>query len=186
MKQDSGLVGSPIEDPEFGRGEITSRGIHPPVVTFVAAVQLFRAAAALCIGLMLWVLPDLHLDSVMGVKGLAYLATHHALPPRSIAPVVMLAFAAYFILTGYGLWCLQQWARKALLLTSGATVILWIKYFALDSLIRNTNLGASLGPSPIDKSALSLITAVILLDALIFCCLALYPEVGRAFGEKNE
>lgn len=185
MEQGKEFAEPPIEELVRDGGGKAQRNARPPIVTFVAAIQFLRAGVALCIGWAIWAFPNSGLDSLMRVKALAYLATHHALAPRTVAPFTMTLSAAYFILTGIGLWNLQKWARNVLLLTSGLTVVVWIRYFALDSLIRNTDIGNALGPSPISKAALSLITVVILMDALVFCCLAFYPDVGKAFVEKG-
>lgn len=183
MAEGKELAAPPAEESDRDGGEKAPLSARPPIVTFVAMIQFLRAGMALCIGWAIWAFPNSGLDSLVRVKALAYLATHHALAPRTVAPITMTLFAAYFILTGFGLWKLQSWARKVLLLTSGLTVAVWIRYFALDSVIRNTELGSALGPSPIGKAALPLIMIVILVDALVFCCLAFYPDVGKAFAE---
>jgi hypothetical protein len=185
MEEGRGFVGPPVDGLTRNSGGMLQRRARPGVITFVAAIQILRAAVALCIGLAIWAFPNSGLDSLIGVKALAYLSAHHELAPRTVAPFTMTLFAAYLALTGCGLWNLKKWARNALLLTSGLTVILWVRYFALDSMIRNSDIGDALGPSPISKAALSLITIVILLDALVFCCLAFYPDVEKAFVERR-
>jgi len=185
MEQGNEAAGPHVEDFARDGGRTAQRYARPPIITFVAAIQFLRAGVALCIGWAIWAFPNSGLDSLMRVRALAYLATHHALAPRAVAPFAMTLSAAYLLLTGLGLWNLQKWARNVLLLTSGLTVVIWIRYFALDSFIRNTDLGSALGPSPISKAAFSLITIVILMDALVFCCLAFYPDVGSAFAERG-
>lgn len=179
------LAPRPIEDLTNDGGGRAPLSARPPIVTFVAAIQFLRATVALFIGFGIWAFPNSGLDSLMRVKALAYLATRYPLPPRVIAPFAMTFFAAYLIVTGFGLLNLKRWARNVLLLTSGLTVFAWTRYFIFDSLLRNTDLGGALGPSPISKAALSVIAVGIMMDALIFCCLAFYPDVWKIFGERN-
>jgi hypothetical protein len=87
----------------------------------------------------------------------------------------LIAFLVFSI--GLGLWFLKKWARNTLMITSGTTVVLWLRRLLLDWSLGTTTLKTEAGQQSV--------YAVIMIDALILGCLALYPDVANAFGEQD-
>jgi len=90
--------------------------------------------------------------------------------------VVMIGAALYFIASGYQLLQLDKSARRRLMWNMVAG---W--------LIFGTSMNGILfgqGPFVADWPTRILI-CVLILDAFLYCCLAFYPGVAEAFGEKD-
>jgi hypothetical protein len=140
-------------------------------VTAIALLQFSRAGLILLFVLSRWFYPNADLDSRVDIKVLVYFVSRH-----NASSILLPLSAAFIVAIGSGLWRLKQWARIALMTTSGMTVFLWIRWFALDWAM----------PSNILRKGAErqTILAVILIDSLIYCCLAFYPGVARSFGER--
>jgi len=90
--------------------------------------------------------------------------------PRGVLiPLVALFTTAVAL----GLWFLQKWARNLTLLSTGMTVVLWLRGFAF-----NAALGKATFQSGLQRQT---VWVVILMDALVFAYLWGVPE---AFGEQ--
>jgi hypothetical protein len=90
---------------------------------------------------------------------------------------MMLLIAVFVFNIGLGLWLVKSWARNALMITSGTTVVLWLRRFLLDWSLGTTTLKT--------EAAQQSVYAVIMIDVLILGCLALYPDVADAFSKHD-
>lgn len=152
--------------------------LRPYPVTFIALFQFLGAGLILLVILSTWLNPDAHLASRQDIQALIFIATRHNLAPKTLIPYIMPIVAAYLIAIGWGLWHLQKWARHLLIGTSGLTVLLWLKVF----LVRQWAFGDEILKDPWARQT---VYALILLNALIFGCLTLYPDVAQAFKEEE-
>lgn len=150
--------------------------VRPFPVTLIALFQFFRAALVICIVASILAFPDWHLDSRLELKALTYLVAQKPLPSGLLSLVILPALGIYFLVVGTALWRLQKWARNLLLTTTGLTAFLWMRRFVFDSILGDTTV--------IDPTARHLVYAVVMLDILIFCCLAFYPDVAEAFDTQ--
>ena len=158
---------------------------RPFPVTLIAIFQFLRALAILLIGLSMWVFPSFDLDSYMWIRAVAYLASRRPLPPAMIGPFVLPLVAVAIAWIGFGLWRMQKWARNTSMVASGATVALWTRYLLFSSMVGRSEIEVVGGYVPISNSALSVVYCLVLIDLLIFCCLAFYPDVGTAFENRK-
>jgi hypothetical protein len=81
-----------------------------------------------------------------------------------------------FIVFGWGLWTLQNWARENLI---GMILLCWL----CGGISFNGFLFGE-GIVMDDWSRQTLVCALIL-DLTVFCCLVFYPDVRKAFGERD-
>jgi len=86
-------------------------------------------------------------------------------------------FAMGFIIFGWALWNLRNWARETLIYT---TLLCWADGgISLNGLF----FGKSVIMYEWNKQTL---LSVFLIDFFVVCCLAFYPGVAKAFGGRNE
>ncbi len=84
--------------------------------------------------------------------------------------------AIYSLAIGYGLWRMRRWARQALMITI-------INCWMIGSVSFNGPLlGAGIFMDNWETEAL---IGALILDLLIYGCLAWYPGVADAFGESS-
>jgi hypothetical protein len=150
---------------------------RPLAITLIALFQFARAGFILFVAVSTWLAPDAHLSSRLEIRVLTYVAARHNLPSPALIPVVLPIIAALPFALGCGLWFLKKWARNTLMITSGTTALLWIRYFAFD-----WALGDSILKTELQRQ---IVYSVISLDAMVFCCLAFLPDVSEAFGQKE-
>jgi hypothetical protein len=149
----------------------------PLAVVLIAVLQFARAGVILFVVLCTWLFPDANLTSRPEIKVLVYVAAAQNLPAAILVPVVMPAVALSLLAVGLGLWFLKSWARKILMLTSGITAVLWIRRFFFDAAFGNSTFQTDLGRQTV--------YFVVLLDSLVFCCLAFLPDITEAFGKRE-
>jgi hypothetical protein len=161
----------------FGLPRENTQKPRPGPITLISLFEFVRAGFILVVAFAAWAAPNTHLTSRLDVKVLTYVAARRNLPPAGLIQVLMPLIAAFLIVVGCGLWFLKKWARNTLMITSGMTVVLWIKRLAFDWAIGAVTLQTELQRQ--------IVYFVIIVDALIFGCLAFWPDVSEAFDERN-
>ena len=152
--------------------------MRPYPITLIALFQFLGAGLVLLVVMSTWLSPETHLASRKDIQTLIFIVTRHNLVPEILIPYIMPLVAAYLIATGWGLWQLQKWSRHILMGTSGLTVLLWLRAF----LVREWAFGEQILQNPWARQT---VYTIILLNALIFGCLTLYPDVAQAFKEEE-
>lgn len=171
---------TPLGEPlSFEEKEIPPRKTRPGLVTLIALFQFFRAVFLLLVAALIWIYPDMKFGSLTFWE-IVYVASNGAGKPGFLTPVI----ALYAAVIGWGLWSLNKWARNLLMVTSGLSAFRWIRYFAMDWAVSGTEVSRNL-PSLKPGFEQQSVYLLVALDALIFCCLAFYPDVAEAFGKRN-
>jgi hypothetical protein len=152
---------------------------RPAPVTFISLYHFCAAIFLLVILLVTAFDPDSHFNSNLAVQVTTYLITRHNIVSRGSIPILMPAIAGYLAIVGWGLWCLQAWARRLVIATSGLTVLSWLRAL----LIRQWTLGESLFRDELARQTVYVLMAI---NSIIFCCLTLYPDVVQAFEGGRE
>jgi hypothetical protein len=158
---------------------VNQNKMRPAPVTLIALGHFCAAGFVLLIVFVTVLDPDAHVNSNLVVQVISYLITRHNIVSAGIFSIVMPAIAGYLAVTGWGLWSLQKWARRLVMATSGLTVALWARAL----LMREWALGESLFR---DELARNTAYALMLINAVIFLCLTLYPDVVQAFDGARE
>jgi len=78
-------------------------------------------------------------------------------------------------IAGWGLWRLKKWARHALIVEYGVSLVFWARGFLF--------FGVGGGFSHVPQSALQSVYILIAIEALIFLTLLLSGGIAEAFGE---
>lgn len=172
-----GTVSPTLEMPPKEERTIPQRRKRPVVVTLIALLQFFRSGFILLVVLSTWLIPDAHLYSRLDVKVLTYIFARQNPSSPILIMTIMPLIAVYLSAIGLGLLFLKKWARNALIATSGMTVLLWVRRFMFDWALGNATLATTLQQQTI--------FIVIAIDGLVFCCLAMYPDVAAAFGRRD-
>lgn len=107
---------------------------RPGGVTVVASFQVVKAGNLLLTGMLLRCKPELVDSSESVLYPLLYVATRGkyaalsaAMQGANLLPGLMVFLGLYLGMIGSGLWHLQNWARRSVLLTCGMTLLLWAK-----------------------------------------------------------
>ncbi len=148
---------------------------RPGVVTFVAVIQISRGLILGVAFALLQGLPGTNWGS-LAFWGTVYVASNGAGHPGLLTPIA----SAYALIVGWGLLNLRAWARRLAILTSGITSALWIRYLVLNWLISGSDLSTHVHTSD-STFVRESVGLLLLVDAFIFCCLTLYPDVTEAF-----
>ena len=174
-----------MDNPEMARSSeapeldeiIVRRGSgRPTIVTLIALYEFFRAAFILLILLTTRFDPNAYLASRLDAQVLTYVVTRHDISTYA-NPLIMPVVAGLVFSMGLGLWLRKKWARNSLMIASGTSVVLWLRRFSLDWAFGQTTLKTPAGQQSV--------YAVILIDVLIFMCLAFYPDVAESFGKED-
>lgn len=180
MEQLRGTVPPPSGDSIASKERDTLRQKRRPgLVTLIALFQFSKAGFLLVVIALVLVHPEMQRGS-LPFWGLVYVASNGGGRPG----LVTLLVGIYSAIVGWGLWVLKPWARNILMVTSGLTTLRWIRYLSINAIIGDTELGRhvrTLKPGFEQQS----VYLLVLLDALVFCCLAFYPDVAEAFGKKD-
>jgi hypothetical protein len=177
MEHLRGTVAPPFEIPKTGNGKIPPVRARPLVVTAIAIYEFFRASIILLVLLSTRLDPNGYLTSRMDVRILTYVVTRHNVSTYANSIIMPLVAVSVFSI-GLGLWFLRKWARNAVMISSGATVVLWLRRILVDQALGEAIVKSQPGGQSV--------YVVIMIDTLIFSCMALYPDIASAFGEKNE
>lgn len=167
--QDIGLESEPKAGPP--ERSIPARTSRPVPVTLVALFQLFKAGFLSVIFLRAW---QAHLSwTASGQSGDDPLAQQITADPSVLLlPLMVIVYVVF----GVGLWKLQNWARKNLVLM---ILLCWLN----GGLSFNGFLfGKSIWMNEWNRQTL---VAVFVLDLLVFCCLVYYPDIKKAFAERD-
>lgn len=149
---------------------------RPPAVTAIATYESLRAATLLLILVYILFSPGDKVVSSTRIQFLTYIVAGHSLPPAPLVPIVLPVLAVYFIAVGAGLWMLKSWARNLLIVTSGLTVVLWVRYYALRAILHGSVLNSHL-----QRDA---VLILVVLDSLVFCQLTFSPGVRDSFRRR--
>ncbi|HLW55301.1 MAG TPA: hypothetical protein VKW06_20905 [Candidatus Angelobacter sp.] len=142
--------------------------------TRLAYLQFCKAAILLLSGLAAILSPSGWPNSKHLVMAAVYIAAHSIQLP----PVFNILLAIYPAVVGWGLWRMRNWARVALIISSGLMVIRWLTaLFATQWASGETILHTPL--------ARMTVWTLIILDSVIFLYL-MQPEVRSAFGETSD
>ncbi len=151
---------------------------RPLPITVIAVYQFFAAGFLLVVVLLTICGSAMQIDSSLFVRVVTYVTSGHNLVSAKMIPIVMPVVATYRLIVGAGLLGLKKWARHLLIATSGVTVLIWLRGIT----IRQWALGESLFR---DELARETVYAVIVLNAVIFLCLTVYPDVVEAFEDRS-
>jgi hypothetical protein len=140
---------------------------RPFPVTLVALVQLAKAGFLLFLALKVCGFGEAFTTQDAGGSSLVIVCALMAL---------LIGFALYIGNNGFGLLRLEKSARRTLMWNIVAG---WLLYGVSFN-------GLLFGESPfIGTWTNRTIISVFLLDTFLYCCLAFYPDVAQAFGEKD-
>ena len=164
------------------RDQMEGPAIHPRrrpgIVTFVAVIQISRGLILGVAFALLQGFPGTNWGS-LAFWGTVYVASNGAGHPGFLTPIA----SAYAVIVGWGLLSLRAWARRLAMLTSGITSALWIRYLVLNWVISGSDLSTHV--HTLDSNfARESVGMLILVDAFVFCCLTLYPDVTEAFADR--
>jgi hypothetical protein len=170
-----------MPDDSAAEQDFLSKSPHPvsrkppwPIV-FIALFQFFKAGYLLYLSTVFW-----KTYSLWAAAGRPGNSSFLQIFLNSPFLVLLPAFSIAFIVIGWGLLRLQDWARKILIL---AIVCTWIG----SRHGSHPSLDAFLFQNSIDLSHVRFGTTfcVLLLDLLVFCCLVFYPDIAKTFGEPT-
>jgi hypothetical protein len=141
----------------------------PPIpIVLVAVVQFLKAGVLVFLALAFCGFGAVFTSSDTTKVGLILL---------SMVLAALLAIAIYLIRSGVLLLQLEKTARRRLMWNIVAG---WLIYGTSFS-------GILFGESPFIASWPNrIVICVLLLDSFLYCCLAFYPDVARAFGDENQ
>ncbi|MFZ0305918.1 MAG: hypothetical protein WAL75_24750 [Terracidiphilus sp.] len=142
------------------------RATRPFAVTLVAGFQLFKAAY------LLFLFEKWRVFSTLPGPGKI---DSNALF-RDLFVLFLPAAAIYSLAIGWGLWRMQRWARELLI---AAIINCWM----IGSVSFNGLLFG--GGVFLDNLEVKVLVCVLVLNLLIYGCLAWYPGVAEAFGERT-
>ena len=145
---------------------------RPGIVTAIALAQFAKAGVILLVTLLVWQRPGSQYHAGV-LWELSDILTHGRSGLDFMAPV----FAGYALAVGCGLWMLEKWARRTLMVTSALTALFWIFGVVVN---RNpwSDLAESLSISSYNQQNLF---AIILIESAVFLYLAFGREVPEAF-----
>ncbi len=150
---------------------IPPRSNRPVPVTLVALFQFFKAGFLALIFCRAW---QAHVSwAASGQSGDDPLAQQITADPSILVLPLMVIV---YIVFGLGLWKLQSWARKNLV------VMILLCWFNGGLSFNGFLFGKSIWMNEWNRQTL---VAVFLLDLLVFCCLVYYPDVKKAFAEHD-
>lgn len=150
----------------------SSHADRPGVVTAIALTQFAKAAVILMATWLVWQRPGAAFGSGLILRLSDILTTGRG-GLDFMAPV----FAGYALSVGCGLWFLEKWARRTLMVTSGLTAGVWI--FALVTQYDSAGgLADRLSVPYYDPRTLY---TIVLIDAAVFLYLAFGRDVPEAF-----
>jgi hypothetical protein len=91
------------------------------------------------------------------------------------------ALSVVFVVIGWGLLALQDWARKFLI---GAIICTWIggrfgNHLSLDALFFSNGVD-------LRHQHYQVLICIFLLDLFVFGSLVFYPDIAKTFGEKED
>ena len=152
------------------RTDISQRKRRPFAIFMIALFQICRGIFIAGVMLSSFLIPDADITSRIEVKVATFILARQNLTSPVLVITLPLA-AAYYCLTGFGLLRLKRWARNALMLTTGATVLLWSRRFQFDYALGRITLKTDLQQQSI--------YAVMCVDAIIFLYLAANSEAFR-------
>lgn len=137
-----------------------SNGRRPPFVSILSCYQMLRAPFLVLVTCAVFRRPD----QPWGPSGFweLYYVASNGFPPTSVVPFVL---AIYAMAIGIGLFQMRKWALRVQILAAGGGALMWIRYFAADSILRGTAIasGRSLRPGFERTSAIMLASVEILI-----------------------
>lgn len=152
------------------RTDMCQRKRCPSAIFMLALFQICRGIFVAGVVLSSILMPNAAIASRIEIKVATFIIARQNLTSPVFAITLPLA-AAYYCVTGFGLLRLKRWARNALMLTSGATVLLWARRFLFDYALGRATLKTDLQQQSV--------YAVMCLDAIIFLYLAANSEAFR-------
>jgi hypothetical protein len=164
---------SPLDDLPPAENAAPSGHTRPLPVTLTALYEFAKAVFILFAFQAVW---SLHKANVAAGSGDS--------DPISHDPLVLMLpiFALLLVVAGFGLWAVQPWARH-LFLFGGALSLPWLPAIPL-------KVQMMWGPI-FDYHILepymprTVMTAMFLIDLLVYATLVAYPDVAQSFGEPS-
>ena len=154
---------------------IVTISVRPGIVELVALYQFAKAALLIFTFALVVYYPSLRWESESFWQAV-YVASNGGGKPG----YQTLAVGLYAVAVGWGLWNLKKWARYCLMVTSGMTAALWIRYLSLNFALGWNSRGPKTG---FERESVYML---IMVDVIVFCCLALYPDVAESFGRGEK
>jgi hypothetical protein len=159
--------------------EAPERVERPPAIVGIALWQLVKGALLFGVACITLTNPNLKWGTI-GFWELFYIASNGGGRPGLFTFVGSI----YAIVVGIGLWHLRNWARRVLMLTSGIVGLMWIKYMALDYVIRASipsRHGPTLHPG-FEQQSVYMLAAT---DVVVFLLLAFQSGISEAFSDSH-
>jgi hypothetical protein len=147
----------------------------PFSVVLIALFQFAKATVLLIVFWMMMKAPEM-LEGSHLAPLLVFIASHGKVPQ---GPVLAL-LAIYPIVIGAGLLLMIPWARRTLMVTSGLTIAIWVRYLLMNQMMSAGNpLQQNLALTPEQQQA---VLALLLTDALVLFYLWMGQGVQKAFS----
>ncbi len=144
---------------EIDRRDAATRVSRPVVVTLIAIYEFFGAGVGYFYFAKIWQSHQAYVNSKIGEDPLVYDPFLFGIP----------IIATILLVLGWGLWRLQKWARHALVASSAGQVVLWLR----GALFGQPLFGHRTSP-------------FVLMNLFVLLALLYYPDIGLAFGEKDQ
>ena len=166
-------VGAPMSDPGWKQVAIpervqAARRMPPGPVVLVALSQFTKATFILFFVTMLW-------RNREGLRGQGQFPSAELILYAALA--ILVAIAASFLRNGIGLLRLDKSSRRRVMwnIVEG-----WVIYGVSFS-------GVFFGESPFISSWPNrIVVSILIVDLILYSCLAFYPDLAKAFGESDE
>jgi hypothetical protein len=152
------------------RTDVPQDGGRPFAILLLALFQICKGIVVAGVMFIFLLMPQADITSSIGVKVATFILARQNLGSPIVLITLPLA-AMYLCVSGFALLRLKQWARNAMMLTSGATVLMWARRLYFDHILGTTTLKTFLQQQSV--------YAVMCVDAIIFLCLASYSDAFR-------
>ena len=160
---------------------LAAKAARPVPVVAIACFQFAKALVLASIAVVACLQPSALPSDNLLFLSVFYIAAHGG-SASGLSPQILTAYAAaiamYWMVMGWGIWNLKQWARRAVMISSGMTLALWARYVLYDSLSNWSDLR--------DPRAMQPILVLLFLDLIVFLNLFLGYDVKRAFKALDE
>jgi hypothetical protein len=153
-----------------GNAQLRTRSVPYPII-LIALFQFFKGGFLFYLFFQFW-----HGYSGWAASGRPaspFLQDFVDKPFIILFPVL----SVVFVVIGWGLLALQDWARKLLIV---AIICTWIRgRFSLDALFFSNS-------ADLRHQHFQVLVCVFLLDLFVFGSLVFYPDIAKTFGEKED
>lgn len=163
----------PIEDLAPIENKGPQNRTRPLPVTLIALYEFVKAAYVLFV-----------FRSVVSLHKASIAAGQADAEPFSLDPFVLVLpiFVILLVVAGFGLWARQPWARH-LFLVGGTLSLPWLPIYPLRvQMMWGPIFDYHLLQPYMPRAVMS---AMLVIDLLVYASLVLYPDVAQSFGEPS-